>query len=66
MENIITIIVSATVSGVLATFITLWWQNRSEKMKIRKEVFETLMGEEVEARRKFIEENAQYVENLDV
>ena len=44
MENIITIIVSATVSGVLATFITLWWQNRSEKMKIRKEVFETLMA----------------------
>ncbi len=29
-------------------------------------VFEKLMGEEVEPRRKFIEENAVYVENLDV
>ena len=30
------------------------------------EVFNKLMGEEVEPRRKFIEENAVYVENLDV
>ena len=30
------------------------------------EVFNKLMGEEVETRRKFIEENAVYVENLDV
>lgn len=29
-------------------------------------VFETLMGEEVEPRRKFIEDNAQYVEDLDI
>ncbi len=29
-------------------------------------IFEKLMGEDVEPRRKFIEENAQYVQNLDV
>jgi len=30
------------------------------------EIFEILMGEEVEPRRQFIEENAPYVQNLDV
>jgi DNA gyrase subunit B len=29
-------------------------------------IFEVLMGEEVEPRRKFIEDNALYVQNLDV
>lgn len=44
IENIITIIVSAILSGIFATIITLWWQNKSEKTKMRREIFTTLMA----------------------
>jgi len=44
-------------------FIT---QIRMEDAVEAEDVFTTLMGEQVEPRRKFIEENAVYVQNLDV
>ena len=44
---------------------TLLQVSMSEVEKI-DEVFTMLMGEEVEPRRKFIEENAVYVQNLDI
>ena len=37
-----------------------------EDMVKSEEMFSTLMGEDVESRRKFIEENALDVKNLDV
>jgi DNA gyrase subunit B len=37
-----------------------------EDAALAADIFERLMGEEVEPRRKFIEENARYVKNLDV
>lgn len=44
MENIITVMISAVLSGFLATVITLWWQNKNEKMKMKREIFTTLMA----------------------
>jgi DNA gyrase subunit B len=41
-------------------------QVRSEDAVEANEIFTTLMGEDVENRRKFIEENALDVRNLDV
>ena len=38
----------------------------AEDVVREREIFSTLMGEDVESRRKFIEENALDVRNLDV
>lgn len=44
MENILTILASAVLSGIFATIITLWWQDRSERIKLKREIFTTLMA----------------------
>lgn len=44
MENLGSILISAILSGIFATIITLWWQNRSEKLRTKHSVFSTLMA----------------------
>jgi DNA gyrase subunit B len=41
-------------------------QVKLEDIAATEEIFTTLMGEDVEARRKFIEDNALDVKNLDI
>ena len=41
-------------------------QNLNQDIAACEEIFTTLMGEDVESRRKFIEENALDVKNLDI
>jgi len=42
------------------------WATRLEDIAETETIFTTLMGEDVEARRKFIEDNALDVKNLDI
>lgn len=44
MEGITSIIISAVLSGVLATVITLWWQHKSKMRDNKIHIFTTLMA----------------------
>ena len=44
MENIVMVVGTALISGLLATLITIWWQSRSAVRKSKMEIFETLMA----------------------
>lgn len=44
MKDCILITLSALLSGVLATFVTLWWQTKAECKRRRYEIFAGLMG----------------------
>ncbi len=44
MENIVSVIVAALISGLLATVITIWWQRKASIRKSKMNIFETLMA----------------------
>lgn len=44
MNQTTMVLVSAIISGLLATVITIAWQARAEKIKKRKDIFATLMA----------------------
>ena len=44
MDNIQVAIISALISGIFATIITLFWQNYTQKKTIKNNIFNTLMA----------------------
>lgn len=48
MENLGSILISAILSGVFATIITLWWQNKSHIKQEKVKIFTTLMSKRYE------------------
>ncbi len=44
MENIVLVITTALISGLLATLLTIWWQRHTEIFARKMRIFETLMS----------------------
>ncbi len=44
MDNIILVIITALISGLFATLVTIWWQRKAAIRKSKLKVFETLMA----------------------
>ena len=44
MNNVILVIVTALISGLFATLITIWWQGKAAVKKSKMKIFETLMA----------------------
>ena len=44
MSNIILVIVTALISGLLATVVTIWWQRKNAVYNSKMEIFKTLMS----------------------
>ena len=48
MENLGSILISAILSGIFATIVTLWWQNKSQIKQEKTRIFTTLMSKRYE------------------
>lgn len=44
MDNVFFLIVTALISGLFATLVTIWWQGRAAVRKSKMKIFETLMA----------------------
>ena len=44
MDNIVLVISTALISGLLATIVSIWWQRKSTKYNRKLNVFETMMS----------------------
>jgi len=44
MKEVVLVLISALLSGIVATIILLWWQCRNERTQRQYSVFATLMG----------------------
>lgn len=44
MENLGSILISAVLSGIFATIVTLWWQNKNQIQQEKVRIFSTLMS----------------------
>ena len=44
MENLGSILISAVLSGIFATVVTLWWQNKNQIHQEKVRIFSTLMS----------------------
>ena len=44
MENLGSIFISAVLSGIFATIVTLWWQNKNQSHQEKVRIFSTLMS----------------------
>ena len=44
MDNILLVIITALISGLFATIVTIWWQRKSELRQKKMKIFETLMA----------------------
>lgn len=48
MENVVSILISAILSGFFATLVTLWWQDRSRQKQEKIRIFTILMSKRYE------------------
>lgn len=48
MENLGSILISAILSGIFATIVTLWWQNKNQIKQEKAKIFTTLMSKRYE------------------